>query len=134
MAEQSFTPLAPDSAAAEPVELLRITARRHGRDLVVLTAHGEVDLSNAWLLGSELARHEDMPSLVVDMSRVRFCGVAGARMLHTAATRSTVTGQRLEIVDNAAIARLLTVTGLAADLPRREPADLAYEHARTQPA
>jgi anti-anti-sigma factor len=129
MIETVYTTVGPAYVAADPEETLRITARRHGRDLVVLTAQGEIDLANTWLLDSELARYEDVPRLVVDMSNVRFCAVTGARLLHTAVIRSAVTGQRLEIVDNAAVSRLLTMTGLADGVPRLEPAELAYEQA-----
>lgn len=119
-------PVFPTAAAG--VETLHVTTRRYGPDLVVLSVYGEVDLSNAWLLEAELARHDDVPRLVVDMSNVQFCAVAGARLLHTAATSSIATGHQLEVIDNAAIARLLTVTGFAADVPRRDP-DLDYEKA-----
>ena len=126
-AHPDTVPVSP--TAADAAETLHVTTRRCGPDLVVLSVYGEIDLSNAWLLESKLARHDDVPRLVVDMSNVQFCGVAGARLLHTAATRSIATGHQLEVIDNAAIARLLTVTGFADDVPRRDPADLEYEKA-----
>lgn len=109
--------------------LLRVTAREHGDDLVVLTAYGEIDLSNTWVLDSELARHEHVPRLVIDMSHVDFCAISGARLLQTAVTRSVVTGQRVEIVHSKAVARVLDATGLAAGIPRRAQADIEVEQA-----
>ncbi len=109
--------------------LLRITAHEHGDDLVVLTAHGEIDLSNTWVLDGELARHEHVPHLVIDMSEVDFCGVSGARLLQTAVTRSVVAGQRVEVIHSSAVARVLDATGLAAGIPRRRQADLEVEQA-----
>jgi anti-anti-sigma factor len=116
-------------AAADPREILRITADLYGPDLVVLTAEGDIDLSNAWMFERELARHDATPRLVVDMSGVAFCGVAGARALKAAASRSSVIGQNMAIVDNPAVARLLDAAGLRADIERLDGVAFVYEHA-----
>lgn len=107
--------------------LLRLTARHLRDDLVVLTARGEIDLSNTWRLADELAHYEHVPHLVVDLSGVGFCGVSGARLLHTAFTRSLITGQRLEVVHSTAVSRVLDATGLGTHLPSRAPATLDRE-------
>jgi anti-anti-sigma factor len=109
--------------------LLRVTVRHQEDDLVVLTAHGEIDLSNTWMLDSELSRYEHVPRLVIDLSGLDFCGVSGARLLQTAVTRSVVTGQQVAIVHSAAVARVLDATGLSVGLPLRTQAELDIEQA-----
>ena len=119
----------PQAAAADPRGILRITSDLYGPDLVVLTAEGEIDLSNAWMFERELARHDDTPQLVVDMSEVAFCGVAGARALKAAASRSSVIGQHLALVDNPAVARLLAAAGFRADIECLDRVAFVHEHA-----
>jgi anti-anti-sigma factor len=96
-----------------------VAVRRLRDDLVIVAVRGEIDLSNISLLEKDLARYEQESWVVVDMSSVRFCAVVGARLLHTMAIRSSVAGQRFEVVDNPAIARVLEATGLAHGITRR---------------
>jgi len=103
----------------EPRAAVYVSARRHRDDLIVVTVRGEIDLSNIALLEGELAGHEEEPWLVIDRSGVRFCGVAGARLLHTMAIRALTDGRRFELIDNPAIARVLEATGLANDITCR---------------
>jgi anti-anti-sigma factor len=98
---------------------VRVAVRRLRDDLVIVAVRGEIDLSNISLLEKDLARYEQESWVVVDMSSVRFCAVVGARLLHTMAIRSSVAGQRFEVVDNPAIARVLEATGLAHGITRR---------------
>ena len=117
MAEPTSTvvPLFIDDQPATAV----CVARRLRDDLVMVTVSGEIDLSNVSLLRQHLSCYEQEPWLVIDASSVQFCAVVGARLLHTMAVRSSVAGQRFEIVDNPAIARVLAATGLADGITRR---------------
>jgi anti-anti-sigma factor len=119
MAEPTSTITIPSIIDDESTPAARVTARRLRDDLVVVTVHAEIDLANISLLEKELAGYEQEPWLIVDMSRVRFCAVVGARLLHVMAIRSSVAGRRFEVVDNPAIARVLEVTGLADGITRR---------------
>lgn len=103
----------------ETLAPLHVIARRHQHRLLVVTVHGEIDLSNISLLENELAAHGEEPWLVVDMSGVEFCGVVGARCLHVMAVQSSTFGRRFEVVTNPMIARMLQVTGLAGGIAVR---------------
>ena len=96
---------------------LHVTARRR-HDRVVVAVHGEIDMSNVSSFEAELAAHAAQPWLIVDLSGVLFCSVAGARLLQRKAVRATATGQRFEVVVNRALARLLDATGLADGITR----------------
>jgi anti-anti-sigma factor len=113
----------------DPDELLRVSACRHGDACVVLSAYGELDLSNIWMIESELSRFEHVPRLIIDLSGLGFCGVSGARLLHSAVTRSVVTGQQVQVVQNAVVARLLEATGLSGEMPMLRQADLDADQA-----
>lgn len=110
---------APIPVDDEPAALYLATDRRQDPALVVVTVRGEIDLANIAPLRTLLASHADEPWLVVDMSAVRFCGVACGRLLHTLAVQSLMTGRRFEIVDNPTVARLLKAAGFASDITRR---------------
>lgn len=121
----------------ESVAAVYVATRRYPDDLVVVTVDGEIDLSNISRFEKKLVGHEKEPWLVLDMSGVRFCGVVGARLLHTMAVRSSIVGRRFEIVDSRAIARVLEATGLAEGITRRTspPAPTgARRHAVAGPA
>ena len=101
-------------ASTETVESTRLhTSARPQPGRVVVEVRGEIDLSNVALFDLALADHTATPWLVADMSDVRFCGVAGARVLELAALRATATGRRFEVVASRAVARLLVATNLA---------------------
>jgi anti-anti-sigma factor len=116
MAEPASTATGAPHVGDETVAQLYVTARRRRDQHVVVTVHGEVDLSNISLFRTKLTAYDDEPWLVVDMSGVRFCGVVGARWLHTMAVQSSPAGQRFEVVTNPMIARMLVMTGLADDI------------------
>lgn len=123
MAETTRTrPMSP-IVKDDPPAPLHVAARPSGHGRVVVTVHGEIDLSNVLLLEQELAVHEPQPWLVVDMSQVRFCGVVGARLLHAMAIRSSAGGRRFEVVASQTLARVLDATGLAGDITRVSAAE-----------
>jgi anti-anti-sigma factor len=101
----------------EQFSLVHFAARRRGGALV-LTVRGEIDLSNLASLEQELTARDREPRLVVDMARVGFCSVAGARVLEVAAIRAAVVGQSFAVVESRAVARVLEMTGLADVVPR----------------
>ena len=105
-------PITPQHIDTETGACLHVSAQRR-HDRVVLAVQGEIDMSNISSFETELAAHAAQPWLVVDMSAVLFCGVAGAHLLQQTAVRATATGQRFEVVVNRALARLLDATGLA---------------------
>jgi anti-anti-sigma factor len=116
-------------AAREESAAVYVAAGRYTDDLVVVTVDGEIDLSNISQFEKELADHRLEPWLVLDMSGVRFCGVVGARLLHTMANESSTAGRRFEVIDNPAIARVLVATGLADGITRRT---LQSAHSRSR--
>lgn len=121
-----------DDAAVAP---LYFTEQRNPDHRVVVTVHGEVDLSNVSLLRNRLTGYDHVPWLVVDMSGVRFCGVVCLRFLHTLAVRSSMAGRRFEVVTNPVLARLLVLTGLADDIAHRASVDAgSLSEARSHPA
>lgn len=87
-------------------------------EFTVVTARGDVDLSTASLLHDALTAHQQARELVLDASRVRFCAVAGARVIHQVAEARRVSGARLVLVESVAVHRVLQATGLAAAVPR----------------
>jgi len=118
MAEPAQQTLIPSLGGGQPAAIACVTARLD-RDGVVVTVTGEIDLSNISVLENELARHEQVPRVVIDLSAVEFCAVVGVRLLHVVALRLAATGRRFEVVDNPMIARVLRATDLADDVTRR---------------
>jgi|1186.fasta_scaffold12005_2 anti-anti-sigma factor len=106
---------------------LSVTAQRR-HDHVVVAVRGEIDMSNISSFETELAAHAAQPWVVVDMSDVLFCGVAGARLLQQAAIRATATGRRFEVVVSRALARLLNTTGLADGITTSGAVDAKVKH------
>jgi anti-anti-sigma factor len=110
-------PITPQFTETTTGAHLHVTAQRR-HDRVVLAVHGEIDMSNISWFETELAAHAAQPWVVVDMSAVLFCGVAGAHLLQQTAVRATATGRRFEVVVNRALARVLDTTGLAEGITR----------------
>ncbi|OLT39983.1 hypothetical protein BJF85_06435 [Saccharomonospora sp. CUA-673] len=68
---------------APPAQFLGFRRIRHGRNIEICEVSGELDLLTAPLLGRELtaAVESGVSTLVIDMSRVDFCAVAGVEVL-----------------------------------------------------
>ena len=81
---------------------LRVRRTRPGPGVAVCTVTGEVDRGNAALLEGAVrnAGRGAVAALVVDLSQVRFLGVAGVRVLHAAAARAAARGQWFAVVAN----------------------------------
>ncbi|GLY40374.1 anti-anti-sigma factor [Amycolatopsis sp. NBRC 101858] len=102
-----------------PTRSAPLVARRteYRPGLLVLTFAGEIDTLTLPILQRELV--ESPPgTTVVNLSKVAFVGLAGARALAAAAELAGQEGGRLVVVANSrTLARLFRITGLAAVLP-----------------
>lgn len=110
----------PRSASETPQQTspprLVLGVRGSGRDTVVVTAEGELDLMTAPQLAEMLGcRLRAAPHLlVIDLSKLEFLGVAGLSVLVEAHTWAEKRGIMLRVVtaQNHCVSRALTVTGL----------------------
>lgn len=106
---------APRSTTEGPLTV-SVTLRRTG--LVVLTSRGEIDLYTAPILRQAMAEQERTARMVLDLTGIEFCGVAGARVLDEGADRAQAHGRRLSlVVATFAVRRLLHLTGLDRRIP-----------------
>ncbi|SFW84660.1 STAS domain-containing protein [Amycolatopsis australiensis] len=106
--------MSPVSARPSP-----LTARRtqYRPGLLVLTFTGEIDALTLPILQRELAAAPP-GTTVVDLTRVAFLGLAGARALAAAAQRAAGEGSRFGVVATSrTLARLFRITGLASVVP-----------------
>ncbi|HWD23956.1 MAG TPA: STAS domain-containing protein [Acidimicrobiales bacterium] len=92
----------------------------------VLSASGEIDLSNASLLLEQIAQlPTGATKLVIDLSSVTFLDSSGLAALVACAKRLSGSGQRCVVVCTLQIAKLVDLTGLGAVfeiMPTREEA------------
>lgn len=89
--------------------------------MVVVTAHGELDASNANQLADYVQRcaaHAD--SVIVNLSRLDFFGTAGFSALHTINVRCAGAGVRWTVVPSKAVSRLLRICDPDHALPLSE--------------
>jgi anti-anti-sigma factor len=85
------------------------------RGVPVVAAPQEVDITNAGLLRAALLRAAARPgaTLVVDMTRTRFCDCAGLHALHGAHKRAQAEGRQVRLaVTGAQVRRILALTAL----------------------
>ncbi|GEM_PF-4595231 len=111
-----------DSISADPTGLRLVILRNQG--IVVLRAYGEVDAFNADRFGSQLARlprcHE---KIVVDLSQLRFCSVAGIRMLDRLHDRYLAKDVAWAVVAGPRVGRVLELAPTISPLPLRSEVD-----------
>lgn len=113
---------------------LCVEVRAWRRGVEICTTVGDIDLGTAPSLWSALAEWERRasPRLVVDLSRVDFLSVAGARNLATAAEQARIHRRRLSVVvASRPVRRVLQLTGFDRQLVtyRRLPEALAADAA-----
>jgi anti-sigma B factor antagonist len=84
---------------------LTLSTNRHQDGSQVLTADGEIDMSNAGQLGDALAQAGDGP-VVVDLTAVGYLDSAGLTVLFTHA-------DHIELVVTSLLAPVLTICGLS---------------------
>lgn len=92
-----------------------------GRSFVVITAHGELDASNANQLADYVqgcAAHSK--SIIVDLSGLEFFGTAGFSALHTINVRCAGADVRWAVVPSKAVSRLLRICDPDNALPLTE--------------
>lgn len=92
-----------------------------GPSLVVITAHGELDASNANQLADYVqscAPHSK--SLIVNLSGLEFFGTAGFSALHTINVRCAGADVRWAVVPSKAVSRLLRICDPDNALPLAE--------------
>src|ERR1700761_9738229 len=79
-------------------------------DRVVITAHGELDASNAGHLADyfDLCIEHSTP-LVLDLSKLEFFGTAGFSALHLINVKCAGANLRWAVVPNKAVSRLLRI-------------------------
>ena len=79
-------------------------------DRVVITAHGELDASNAGHLADyfDLCIEHSTP-LVLDLSRLKFFGTAGFSALHLINVKCAGANLRWAVVPSKAVSRLLRI-------------------------
>lgn len=97
----------------------------------VVAAPEEIDMANAPELASALLEAAaDRPGiLVAAMTQTRFCDAAGVRTLLTAHKRAQADGgELLLVVPNAAVLRVLAITGLDRLIPNFTSLDDALAH------
>ena len=104
-------PASNTETSSEPWEnhSARFTAE-WGPSFVVVTAHGELDASNANQLADYVqscAAHSK--SIIVDLSGLEFFGTAGFSALHTINVRSAGADVRWAVVPSKAVSRLLRI-------------------------
>ncbi|MFD5246286.1 STAS domain-containing protein [Amycolatopsis sp. NPDC058340] len=97
--------------------LLRVRRIRWNDDLLVVAAAGEIDLATAGRL--EQALRGRLPAAtVLDLSEVGFLGVAGLRVIESAAARARAEHRTTGVVaDSRPVLRLLQLFGVDAHIP-----------------
>ncbi|MEU8413075.1 STAS domain-containing protein [Amycolatopsis japonica] len=97
--------------------LLRVQRIRWNEDLLVIAAAGEIDLATAGRL--EQALRGRLPAAtVLDLSEVGFLGVAGLRVIESAAARARAERRTTGVVaDSRPVLRLLQLFGTENQIP-----------------
>ncbi|WP_414938765.1 STAS domain-containing protein [Amycolatopsis sp. cmx-11-51] len=97
--------------------LLEVRRIRWSEDLLVVSATGEIDLATAGRL--ERALWGDLPAAtVLDLTEVTFLGVAGLRVIESAATRAHAERRATGVVASTRpVLRLLHLFGVDAHVP-----------------
>jgi anti-anti-sigma factor len=118
--------------AAAHESRIRVAVRMR-RSTVVLTVHGEVDAFNATYVGEVLGRFACLRhALVVDLGALRFCGLAGIRMLEELNADYHAGHARWALVVGPAVAEVLRLTMVAGSLRTATSVDDAL-HLLEQP-
>jgi anti-anti-sigma factor len=81
-----------------------------GPSFVVVTAHGELDASNAYQLADYVLRcAAHSQSVILNLSGLEFFGTAGFSVLHTINVRCASADLRWAVVPSKAVTRLLRI-------------------------
>jgi anti-anti-sigma factor len=120
----SASPVLSADAAIPPEPWENHTARftaEWGPSFVVITAHGELDASNANQLADYVERcAAHSKSIIVDLSGLDFFGTAGFSALHTINVRCAGANVDWAVVPSKAVSRLLRICDPDNTLPLAE--------------
>jgi anti-anti-sigma factor len=105
-----------------------------GPSAAVVTAHGELDASNATALADYVQRcAAHCSQLVLDLSELDFFGTSGFSALHTINVRCAGAGVQWAVVPNGAVSRLLRICDPDNTLPMtKSPEFAASAHAESR--
>jgi anti-anti-sigma factor len=107
------------------------TTRLLSPSVVVVTARGELDASNAQELVDYALRHtEQTERLALDLSEVEFFGTAGFSALHTLNVQCAGAGVEWVLVPSRAVSRLLKICDPDSALPMESKLPAALAHLR----
>ncbi|WP_236725411.1 STAS domain-containing protein [Amycolatopsis orientalis] len=96
---------------------MQVRRTRWNDDVLVISADGEIDLATAGRLEREL-RHDLPVTTVVDLTGVTFLGVAGLRVIESAAARARTERRAVGVVAcTRPVLRLLQLFGVDAHIP-----------------
>lgn len=105
-----------------------------GPSAAVVTAHGELDASNANALADYVARcAAHSKQVILDLTGLEFFGTAGFSALHTINVRCAGAGVRWVVVPSGPVSRLLRICDPDSALPITESskaAPSAYQKSR----
>ncbi|RSN22077.1 anti-sigma factor antagonist [Streptomyces sp. WAC 05977] len=97
--------------------LLRVQRIRWNEDLLIVAAAGEIDLATAGRLERALSGRLPVAT-VLDLSEVGFLGVAGLRVIESAAARARSENRTTGVVTDARpVLRLLQLFGVDSHIP-----------------
>ena len=114
--------------------MARFATRRPQPAIAVITAHGELDASNAQEFVDYTMRHVvKTERLVLDLSGVEFLGTAGFSALHTVNVRCAGENVDWALVPSAAVTRLLRICDPDSALPICRSTDAALSALRAEP-
>jgi anti-sigma B factor antagonist len=105
----------------------------HG-DVPAVAAPEDIDITNAEALRSALhtAAASRPGTLVVDMTRTKFCDIAGLHALMAAHKRARAEGgEVLLVIPSVAVLRVLALTGMDLEIPNFTNLAEALEQAAT---
>jgi len=103
---------------------VRVETTREGT--VVVEVRGELDLAAAHRFEDAVAATGDASHVLIDLTRCTFLDSSGVRVLSTSARETSERGTRLELVaSNAAVLRVLGITGVDSLMPVHDSRDAA---------
>jgi anti-anti-sigma factor len=105
-------------ATASPALTFTDAAVQRHHDCIVVTAHGDIDATNADQFAVYALSHIDTGlALTVDLRELKFFGTAGFSALHTINDRCAAADIRCDILASGAVARVIKICDPQGVLP-----------------
>jgi anti-anti-sigma factor len=127
----------PDSGVLPPPwedQIARVGLRWSKSSTAVISAHGEIDASNADALAEyTLAHVADCRSLVLDLRDVNFFGASGFSALHEISAGCARAGVGWALLSGAAVSRSLRIGDAQGTLPVAIAIDTVVDGGRLMP-